>query len=68
MTEPLPLLIDSSRACELLFGADNRRNRYRLYGMIPRREIKGRKFGDRWYIPRVEMESLHDEYARSSPL
>jgi hypothetical protein len=63
----LPLLIDSSQACEMLFGADTRRNRYRLYAMIARGEIKGRKFGERWYIPRREMESLHDEHASASP-
>ena len=61
MTEELPLLIDTKRACMMLFGDDRRKNFYRLYTMIDRGEIAARKLGDRWFIPRAAMETFFDE-------
>ena len=60
MTE-LPLLIDTKRACMMLFGDDRRKNFYRLYQMIERGEIGARKLGERWFIPRAAMQQFLDD-------
>jgi hypothetical protein len=62
MTE-LPLLIDTKRACLMLFGDDCRKNYYRLYQMIELGEIGGRKLGNRWFIPRSAMQQFLDDPA-----
>jgi excisionase family DNA binding protein len=60
MTEELPLLIDSTQACKMLFGSDQdpRNMKYRLYAMIERGEIAATKLGTRYFIPRAEMEKF----------
>jgi len=57
----LPLLIDSRDACLKLFGDASRKNFYRLYQMIDRDEIGAKRLGDRWFIPRREMQKYIDE-------
>ena len=56
----LPLLLDTRLACQMLFGSGDRKNLYRLYAMIDRDEISAKKLGDRYYIPRAEMEKFID--------
>lgn len=47
----------------MLFGSGDRKNLYRLYAMIDREEITAKKLGDRWFIPRAEMEKFIDAHA-----
>lgn len=54
--DEFPALVDSRKACEILFGSNERKNVYRLYAMIERGDIAARKLGDRWFIPGHEME------------
>tara|TARA_R110000824_G_C15160378_1_gene671860 strand:- start:1330 stop:1515 length:186 start_codon:yes stop_codon:yes gene_type:complete len=54
----MPLLVDSKEACKILFGNTNRKNYYRLYGMIEREEIVGTKIGERWFIPGKEIKKF----------
>jgi hypothetical protein len=60
-SDNLPLLINTKQACNMLFGNDDRKNFYRLYTMIKRGEISTRKLGDRWFIPRAEMQQFLDD-------
>jgi len=64
MTEELGPLVNARKSCEALFGSTDRTSaradRYRLYAMIDRAEIKAVKIGERWFIPKAEIERWLD--------